>query len=383
MEKTCDYSICTGCGACSAVCPKNCISFVTGDFGHVYPKIDVTRCIDCNKCRNVCPPINDYSQILPTEAFAGIIKEKEDYLSTTSGGAAQAISLYILRKGGIVYGCGSLSNGRIEHIRVETPTDLELLKGSKYVQSDVHERYQEIIKDVKSGREVLFIGTPCQCAAVKKLFRIQPSNLCLVELICHGVPSQEFLFDYLRKQGVSKDIIGRIWFRTSKGYQIAICNDTQSKIIYESIPLWSKGCKDLYYKTFFYGYSFRPSCYTCKFARPERVGDITIGDFWGLGVEYPTDEIPAHEHGISVVLPCTDKGKEIISNISGIINLYPRSVKEAIKGNHQLQHPTLKGSDVYLFSFLRKILGISYAFQVSFFMRRVAAFIKRRIINGK
>lgn len=384
MEKTCDYSICSGCGVCATVCPKDCISFSTGDFGHIYPRIDTEKCIDCKKCQKVCPSLNNFGQQFPKNAFAGIINNKADYLSSTSGGAAQALSLGILKDGGVVYGCASLDEGRVEHIRVGEPNKLVLLKGSKYVQSDVSKVYKQILHDIKDGTQVLFIGTPCQCAAVKALFKSPPTNLSLVELICHGVPSQKYLFKCLEKKGVNRKEIGRLTFRTEKGYQLVVYDNEGHNFepIYESNPLFDKGCKDMYYKTFFYGYSFRPGCYTCKFARSERVADITIGDFWGLGVELPANEIPPHKHGISVILPCTSKGEELLNKVSDLINLYPRPVEEAINGNHQLQHPTKKGVDVRLFNFLRRIVGVSLAFQISFFIRRVCGFVKRKLGNG-
>lgn len=382
MEKTCDYNICTGCGVCSTVCPKNCISFKTGDFGHIYPKIDTSVCIDCKKCERVCPAINDSDYNKPIKAYAGVIKNESDYITTTSGGAAQALSILALRNGGVVYGCASLSKAGIAHIRVTDEEKLELLKGSKYVQSKVCGVYNDIVKDVNAGTEVLFIGTPCQCDAVKSLFKTKPENLCLVELICHGVPSQIFLHDYLKKQGCNLGDIDRLWFRTDCGYQIVASRKSQSGSytpIYKSIPLWSKGCKDIYYHTFFYGYSYRPSCYTCKYARPERCADITIGDFWGLGAKIPATEIPDHPHGISVVLPCTTKGQKIINQILDIISLYKRPIDEAINGNHQLQHPTAKGVDVKLFSLLRKLIGIKFAFTISFFIRRTLGFFSRKL----
>lgn len=381
MEKICDYKDCTGCGVCAAVCPKHCISFIIGDLGHIYPKIDVNKCIDCKRCERECVAINDQPKIRPRIAYAGIIKNEYDCKTTTSGGAAQAISQYCIQNGGVVYGCASLPGGVIEHIRVEDLQSLELLKGSKYVQSTILKIVPQLIADVRSGRKVVFIGTPCQCAAVKLLFKENPDSLTVVELICHGVPSKRFLYDYLNKQGVNTNDIDRMWFRTEKGFQILCAKkagDSYSPI-YESIPLWSRGCHDLYYNTFFYGYSYRPSCYHCKFARPERIGDITIGDFWGLGRDIPADDIPDHSGGISVILPCTDKGLAMVNAVGALMDLYERPVEEAIAGNHQLQHPTVRGLDVYLFYHLSKVAGLRLAFDISFFLRRLGGRIKRII----
>lgn len=382
MKKTCDYNICTGCGVCSTVCPKDCISFIEEGLGHIYPKINQAICIDCKQCEQVCPALKNIDKQMPSTAYAAVIKDEQDYITTTSGGAAQALSLHTLNHGGIVYGCASLPGANVEHIRIDNRKSLELLKGSKYVQSTLWKIYPQLMQDVKSAIKVLFIGTPCQCAAVKSLYKNLPDNLCLVELICHGVPSQKFLHEYLVKQGCKLKDIDRLWFRTSRGFQVVASKKSQLgdyKPIYESIPLWDKDCKDFYYHTFFYGYSYRPSCYTCQFACPRRCGDITIGDFWKLGAELPTKEIPAHPHGISVILPCTSKGYDKIQQIAELISLYERPVEEAISGNHQLQHPTSCGLDVKIFNILRPILGISNSFKLSFFMRRGFGFIRRKL----
>ena len=39
--------------------------------------------------------------------------------------------------------------------------------------------------------------------------------------------------------------------------------------------------EDAYYRNFLQGNIGRPSAFICKYAKPERVSDITIGDFWG------------------------------------------------------------------------------------------------------
>ena len=380
MEKTCEYDICTGCGACSTVCPTKCITFIEGDLGHIYPKIDQARCIDCKNCRRVCPALNEYNQKYPAAAYAGLINKKDDYLTSTSGGAAQALSIHTINQGGVVYGCASLPEAKIEHIRVDNISELKLLQGSKYVQSEAWKINTELKKDVKSGKPVLFIGTPCQCAAIKSLFKEQPENLTLVELICHGVPSQKFLRECLISRGVNITEINQIKFRTSEGFQTVVTkgsdNDT---ILYKSIPVGQKGRDDLYYLTFFFGYTYRPSCYTCKFARPERVADITIGDFWGLGKAGPTEEIPEHKEGISVILPTTRKGIEQIEKIKDIISLYPRPIEEAIKGNHQLQHPTEYTVDKRIFNILRRFISIKKSFEISFYIKRGLRYIKKHI----
>lgn len=277
------------------------------------------------------------------------------------------MSLSVLAKGGVVYGCASLPGARIEHIKVETKERLELLKGSKYVQSNAYVIYGDLLNEVKTGRQALFIGTPCQVAAVKAMFKSVPDNLLLVDLVCHGVPSQKFLRSYLKKHIGSLDDVKRIWFRSDSHFQLRVIKeiDGKDKCVYCSVPIFSRLFEDEYYGTFFYGYSYRPSCYQCQFACPERCGDITIGDFWGLGKEAPTKDIPSHEHGISVILPNTQKGILMTDTLKELMNMYQRPVSEAINGNDQLRHPKHKTSSIRTFDSLRHIIGVLPAYRIA------------------
>lgn len=376
MEKTCSYEICTGCGVCSVVCPTKCISFFAGDLGHIYPQINPKRCIDCKKCERACPALRDNKPLPATKAYAGIIKSESDYKTTTSGGAAQALSLMTIEAGGVVYGCASLSGCNIKHIRVTSREGLDKLKGSKYVQSEAWHIFDRLVDDVKSGKKVLFIGTPCQTASVKSLFRSVPSNLLLVDIICHGVPSRNFLCQYLRKNGVDISEIEHLRFRNGKNYSIAAISK-KGRTIYETYSYYQEPLKDIYYSLFIEGYSYRPSCYTCRFATSERCSDITIGDFWGLGKEDDTDVIPPHEKGISVLLPVTEKGQKALADSMAWIDIYERPVSEAINGNTQLRHPTHRTVWAKAFNKLRKHIGVFNAAEIVLFARRLYVHIAK------
>ncbi len=367
MEQICDFSICSGCGVCSSVCPKQCISFEEGKKGHLFPKIDTSLCIDCKKCVRTCPALKEHPGIMPTHAFAAFARDKDDYLTTNSGGAAQVLSLQILAENGVVYGCAALPGADIRHIRVETVEELNLLKGSKYVQSNVRGVYKEIIKDIKSGRQVLFVGTPCQTAAVSALFSKNPDNLLLVDLICHGVPSKKYLHTYLSRHVPDIKEIQTLRFRTTRGYQITAAKlrpGSQEEILYKSVPLSENAYGDDYCSPFFFGFISRPSCYTCQYAKPQRSSDITIGDFWGLGKMEPQPDLPDHTKGISVILPITEKGYRIFEKIKDKLYIDERPVKEAINGNHQLQHPAKHTRRMTLYEHLCPFLGTTRAYRL-------------------
>lgn len=334
MTEICDKETCTGCGLCAARCPKKCISMKEGFLGHLYPVIDSENCIDCGLCQKSCPAINPQSKSKPSIAYAAWAKDEEDYVTSTSGGAASVLSQYAISQGGVVYGCAMMPDIEVKHIRVDNLDDLKKLKGSKYVQSNIIEVIPQIKEDVKSGRFTLFIGTPCQVAAVKGLFKEQPKNLLLVDLICHGVPSVQTLRQHVHRV-YPNDHYDNILFR-DEAYVVVVVVD--GKKVYNK-SLKDYRFREWYINTFFYGYTYRDSCYQCQYASPERCSDITIGDFWRLGKKTPADYIPEHAHGCSVLLPMTDAGKKAIEAISEKMNIYPREASEAIEGNDQLREP--------------------------------------------
>ncbi|MDE7412818.1 MAG: Coenzyme F420 hydrogenase/dehydrogenase, beta subunit C-terminal domain [Muribaculaceae bacterium] len=374
MIRTCDYDICTGCLACETACPVKCISPITREFGHIYPRINTKQCIDCKNCEKVCPALASTSPKLPEKAYAALHCDYNIYESSSSGGAAAAMSQTALRMGFIVYGAASLPQGEVSHIRIDKIEEIEKLQGSKYVQSDLSTALTALKEDV-TRLNVLFIGTPCQCAAARRIAGKHIDKLTTVELICHGVPSSKFFLKYLKRKGINLEEIKKVQFRTEEGFQIKV-KDFEGTTIYKSSPYFQNPDSDLYYSTFLNGFSYRKSCYTCKYAQPKRYSDITIGDFWGLGKKIPSSEIPPHKKGISLVLPSTKKGIEFLRKCDSLA-LFERPIEEAIEGNTQLRHPTKYSWRVKLFNTLRKMLGVSIAFKLSVFDRKFRNYFRK------
>lgn len=363
MKLICDKKECTGCGLCAARCPKHCIEMKPGFLGHLYPEIDQSKCIDCKLCQKGCPSLQDISSCYPKKAYAAWSKDEEDYISSTSGGIASVLSQYIVAKGGVVYGCSVLPNIQISHIRVDKLENLHLLKGSKYVQSQIKDIIPQLRKDVLERNLVLFIGTPCQVAAIKQLYKTMPNNLYLVYIICHGTPSNQFLKDYIQRNlKIDAARVTNVKFRLPDAF--SLCVFEQDKLLYKSNNLWTHRYEDLYYNTFIDGYTYRDSCFSCHYAKSNRISDLTIGDFWGLGKEVSDKDIPEHKNGISCVLPITDKGMILLNAICFNINIYERPVPEAINGNDQLRHPKNKNWRISMFQKLHNLIGIKAAYHL-------------------
>lgn len=355
MKEICNTSLCTGCAACMNRCPKQCIEMHEDNrLGHLYPRIDQDKCIDCGACVKVCPVNRALELRQPITAYAGWDKSEKEYVSSTSGGAASAFARYIIRQGGVVYGCAMLPGIKVNHVRIDTLEDIVKLKGSKYVQSTIGVIYKNVREDIRQGRKVLFIGTPCQIAGVKS-FIGNCENLYTTDLICHGTPPLAYLRKHILKKTKGK-VPDEIFFRKGAYLLLLLLG---GKEIYKS-SLFEQRYQDTYYNTFFDGFSYRESCHTCMYAQPKRVSDVTIGDFWGLKEDLPLE----HPHGCSVLLPITGKGKELIEGIRQEFNLYERTIDEAVNGNDQLRHPKEKDFRIMMFGRLLPLLGVDKSYRL-------------------
>lgn len=379
MKSFCDLSECTGCGLCAELCAKKCISMQKGAMGHLFPVIDQALCVDCGLCTKVCPSVNKLHKVYPMACYAAWAKDKEEYRTSTSGGVASILSNYIVSQGGVVYGCAMLPNVEVKHVRIDTPQDLYLLKGSKYVQSSIVDIMPLLKQDVRDGRKVLFVGTPCQVAAIKRLFKKDPENLFLVDLICHGVPSLKSLKDHVNRVSRSNEN-KKVVFRDGKQYLFAIIED--GKEIYRK-NLFQQRYRDWYINAFMDGYTCRESCFTCQYACPERVSDITIGDFWKLGKYRSAEEIPEHNEGCSVILPLTKKGMTLIESVADRMNLYKREVGEAVKGNDQLQKPKFKNLRIRVYQKVQCVVNFPQLYYLLVIDKILIRCIKKVVMKLK
>lgn len=362
---------CCGCNAYAEVCPKNCIEMIPDRKGFLYPQVNHAACIECGACEKACPfEKGNISLNVPFTAYAAWNKDREQYLASSSGGAAHVFSSHIIKQGGVVYGCSS-EGIHIRHIRVEALSGLHKLQGSKYVQSDVRGLFNQVKNDLKAGKPVLFIGTPCQVAGLKNYIKQIPEHLYLVDLICHGVPSQQMLHEHITH------ILGNctaehLSFRKGAIFHIEItspCGTTYS----------AEPHKDMYYRAFLDGISYRKSCYHCPFARKERISDITIGDFWGIK---DTASLPLEiSGGISVLLPSSEKGKALIEAAKPNLSIYERSINEAVAGNNQLRSPVKYSLRVRIFNSLYPLISLEKAAYICVVDQKFRTLFK--IINRK
>lgn len=336
MKEICSQDKCTGCTACYSVCPHAAIEMKEMVNGYLYPSIDTSKCVDCEACLKVCPVNNPLQLHEPIHSIAAYSNVTSDRQSSASGGVASVITQYILKNKGVVYGCVQEDVGDIRHQRIDDFFFAAKLKGSKYVHSYMNDNYRQVRRDLKTGKYVLFFGTPCQIAGLKSFLRKDYENLFLVDLCCHGVPSRQFLKDnisFIRKKKLISSVEPlQVSFREKKSViKYGLFLHSAGKIIYSKYTP-----NDYYISGFLSGLFFRTNCFTCPYARKERISDITLADHWGMG-ESDNPEMKVHK-GLSTVLINTTKGEYLFEEIKDSVVFEERSWIESINGNGQFMH---------------------------------------------
>lgn len=341
---------CSACMACYNICPKKCISMQYDEYGILYPVIDEEKCTHCGLCNKVCQ-INQKSEFrMPMHTYASWSKDYEDRVSSSSGAMASIFYKYIIEKSGIAIGVSYDENMQLVYSYSDTKEDLLKYKGSKYSHSFIGEIYKKIKYFLEIGKEVLFVGTPCQVDGLKKFLLKSYENLITIDIICHGMPSQKYLDEYIEEieKTVGKKVTN-LTFRGRENFKFTLYNDKE--IIYSK-----PSNEDNYFYGFLSGIFYRDSCYKCKYARKERVSDITIGDFWEIGKNVPFEH-KDKDLGVSVVLINTEKGKKLFDKCKGEIYYEERTLEEAIYGNEQLRNPSKRHAKNELFKEMYKNHG--------------------------
>lgn len=342
-----DINQCCACGSCIIVCPKNAIKFEADKTGFYYPKIDEQLCIGCGQCKKVCAYQNDLvSMKAPRIAYAAQTKNT-DYKKSASGGVFASIATNFIKADGVVYGAVlEESKGRLSCFitKAQSLKELDRLFGSKYIHANMGNVYKSIKDDLSHGKRVLFAGTPCQVAALKSFLKNDYQNLFLIDIICHGVPEETWFQDYIETIEKRKNIkIRKFVFRDKKrGWGLHGRYDyVDKKGDLQKVFFISR--ESSYYYYFLTGSIYRTNCYSCKYACSQRVGDITIGDFWGIETEHSEDLKKAtydSTKGNSCLLVNTPNGEALVEQFGGDLATIPSTFKKIAKHNEQLNKPS-------------------------------------------
>ena len=343
MVELAPWDLCTGCGACAFACPKICIQMKENEIGVVSPVVDDTVCINCKCCQKVCPILNPIAYNKPQKAYAAWSADMEERRTSASGGVAAEIYKKALEIG--MYAAGAVQNEdfSVTFVLTDQKDQLVSFKNSKYVFSSVQELFPCLKKLLDSGKKAVVIALPCQIAAIRKLFWKNNSDLLLVDLVCHGVTPYSYLLQHIHKLEVDAGQIARYMsFRDPDTYTytftFTLYNNKKQRF-------YAKRTKDG--DTYQFGYhrsiSYRENCFHCKYACEERVSDITLSDYKGLGKLAPCS---FSMRNVSCVLIHTEKGERFIEQLIQEKRLIAeeRPVLEPILADERLRHPMKKTS---------------------------------------
>lgn len=340
---------CSGCQACVNICPKQTIVLEKDEYGFIYPRINEYDCIECGLCNKVCNFQNEKdSRKTPLTAYAAVNTDEKQLEKSASGGIFAALAKKTIEEGGLVAGCAFVQDGDLlkpQHILIDNLEDLQKIQGSKYVQSHAGDIYREVHKALSAKRPVLFSGTPCQVDGLNGfLSERQKQYLTTVDIICHGTPSPTMFQDYLKllQEKKGKPVVD-FKFR-DKEYSWSTTGSVTFKnedgtLEKQKIP----SHRSSYYKNFLDANLYRDACYNCKYSGPERTGDLTIGDFWGIGVEYPeyVKEDFDEEKGVSCILVNSEKGRKAVEALDGsYLKLKPAVIQKIERHNGNLKAPS-------------------------------------------
>lgn len=316
---------CVGCGACVAGCPVNCINLQTDNEGFLYPYINNEICVNCQLCIKVCPMQNgDRNKTNPTQAWAMQNKNDNVRNDSSSGGVFSLLAETVLEENGLVFGAAFDERHHIKHICIDAVEQLYMLRGSKYVQSELCEVYNKIKEFLKNEKKVLFIGTPCQVAAILNFVGEEQTNLYTLDIACFGVPSSLVWDKFIKyRSKKAKSNIKRVNFRYKnpswERYAIKLEFENGKEYVCDH-------GEDPYMKCFIRKLTLRPSCYNCKFKEYKSGADLTLGDLWGVA---KLAEAMNDKKGTSLVIAHSKKGLELLSKISPNALITTINLKEA------------------------------------------------------
>ena len=324
---------CSSCAACANVCARSAISMQLDAEGFYRPVIDAKKCVECGACERACPwnksVDNPNVADVSPKTVAAYAKDESVRLQSSSGGIFSVLAERILDDGGVVVGVAQTAPTRFGHIVVDNKADLAKLRGSKYVQADVGFMYREVRSLLKSGRKVLFSGTPCQVAGLYAVLGSAASaDLFTVDIVCHGTPSVKVFEKYVREmEKTDNSALNIINFRDKtegwSGY--ALQHRFKSG---KSVSVHHNRSK--YMRLFLSRICQNISCDGCHYRKLPRIADITLGDYWGISKYHPEMN---DNKGTSVVLLNTTPGSILFESVADKVVQCDSNVENAIAGN--------------------------------------------------
>lgn len=316
MELYAKKEECCGCGACAEICQVHAIRMIRDKEGFAYPYADSSVCVHCGRCQKVCP-VKDHSPEKCRNRYLGAqAKNEKVRYDSSSGGVFPVLAGYVLRQQGVVYGAGYNSHMEVLHQAADDLEQLERIKRTKYVQSNMQNVFHDTQRHLKENRWVLFAGTPCQARALRLFLHREYDKLVVVDLVCYGVPSPGIWDDYVKY--LEKKHHGKMTdfsFRDKRGRD----HGHSYAYVINGMEYTGPLFRDRFCTMYFQNYTLRPSCYHCKFCTVDRDSDLTVGDFWGIEKVRPDMD---DGMGTSMVILHTDKAEMVWDQVQEELNWF-------------------------------------------------------------
>lgn len=357
MELFTEKNQCCGCMACADICPRGAITARRDREGFVYPELRRELCVDCGQCRAVCPLSGGKPESRTRRYLAAQAKDPALRDVSTSGAMFPILAERVLEEGGAVYGAAFDGAMRVTHQRAASREELGPLIQSKYVQSDTAGVFCRVRQDLREGRQVLFVGTPCQTEALRRFCPEGTPNLFLVDLICYGVPSPGIWARYVSHlEKRHRGPLTQFHFRDKR-----MGNDGHTVSYTAGGTEYVKDyLADLFSAMYFSNLMHRPSCHACPFTTVERGSDLTIGDFWGVEKVFPdwNDGM-----GTSLVIVHSARGQALWESVRGRLRWGECRREDALQP--RLLSPTPPVSRRWLFFSLYRVLPFGLFLKLS------------------
>lgn len=341
MRTVCDTNACNACMLCSDFCPKQAIT-VHVEIDRCNAVIDDRNCVECGLCLRLCPNLQVVEKRPPISFFQGWANHELIRTGSSSGGVAAAITQAFIADGGYVCSCAT-DKMNFSFFITNQKDSAKRFRGSKYVKSNPSGIYKKVNALLQEGEKVLFIGLPCQTAAMANA-STKKDNLYLIDILCHGTPAPELLNMYLRECGCKEYEDIRFRVKSSRLFE------NESFVLPERV-------ENSYLKAFLSSLFYTENCYHCQYATECRATDLSLGDSWGS--QFNQEE---KNKGISLILCNSCKGETLLQMAD--LHMEPVDIRNAIMHNEPLRHVSIK--DKSREAFMKAIKrGVSFHGSVS------------------
>ena len=304
---------CYGCGVCTISCPKKIIEIGLNSKGFLAPIIvNQDNCIDCGLCLNSCAYNHDTIALRnpPLNAYAGWSKNDQIRYNSSSGGVCYELCKYYIIQGYKICGAKYVPDSNfVSHVICSTIDELNLITGSKYLQSITTNGFNQL----NSKDKFVVIGTPCQIDSLRRYIQKRKieNNFILIDFFCHGVPSNKLWNKFSASR---TKLIGNFksvtWRNKVDGWHKSYRLDIKA----EYGEYHHTGLRfDDFFNLYFSNAALSPACFDkCKYKQDNSSADIRIGDMWGA-------EYELSKEGVSSIICFTEIGEKAIQEADCII----------------------------------------------------------------